>query len=64
MKAQPCFLAAGAMDRLGSRSGIIMDCVAWYRSDLPGHTVPIGWLVQSSWWNQDPLTWSITVLSA
>ena len=25
-----------------SRSGIIMDCVAWYRSDLPGHTVPIG----------------------
>ena len=20
----------------------IMDCVAWYRSDLPGRTVPIG----------------------
>ena len=45
---QPCFFAAGAMDRLGSRSGIIMDCVAWYRSDLPGHTVPIGWLERSS----------------
>lgn len=33
------FFVAGAIESAGSRSGIIIACVAWYRSDLPGQTV-------------------------
>ncbi len=29
------------MDTAGSRNGINVDWKAWYRSDLPGQTVPI-----------------------
>lgn len=29
-----------------------MHCVAWYRSDLPGQTVPMTLLSLFSWWNQ------------
>ena len=51
------------MDTAGSRNGISVDWKAWYRSDLPGQTVPITWLFLSSWWNQEPLSWSMTCSS-
>ena len=35
------FFTAVAMDTAGSKNGISVDWKAWYRSDLPGQTVPI-----------------------
>ena len=42
------FFTAVAMDTAGSKNGISVDWKAWYRSDLPGQTVPITWLFLSS----------------
>lgn len=41
-------LTAFAMDRSARYSGISVACVAWYRSDLPGHTVFKSSLFRSS----------------
>ena len=53
-----CF-RAGATETAGFRRGMNVHCSAWYRSDLPGHTVPMTWLSLSSWWNQEPCSWSM-----
>lgn len=50
---------AGATETAGSRRGISVHCVAWYRSGLPGQTVPMTSLSLFSWWNQEPFSWPI-----
>ena len=53
-------VAMVASDGASGSRGISVHWAAWYRSALPGQTVPAGWLCTSSWWNHEPLTWSIT----